>query len=216
MNLFYNKTDDQSLWLTSGRVRGYLNRADKIPHRTEGEQVLLDFIPKKIKRVLDLGTGDGRMITLLKEKIPTVEYFALDFSPHMLGKDNLVNIVQHDLNFPLPKMGYFDGVISCLAIHHLTNSRKQALYSELFSMLKPRGILCNFDHFASTSVSLTQQFRRKMGRQRAPNPDHERRLTSVEIQIEWLKQTGYVDVDCYWKWLQFALLICFKPTTNNS
>jgi tRNA (cmo5U34)-methyltransferase len=77
MNLFYNKTDDPSLWLTFGRVRGYLNRADKIPHRTEGEQVLLDFIPKKIKRVLDLGTGDGRMITLLKEKIPTVECFAL-------------------------------------------------------------------------------------------------------------------------------------------
>jgi ubiquinone/menaquinone biosynthesis C-methylase UbiE len=32
--------------------------------------------PRKL-RVLDLGTGDGRMITLLKEKIPTVECFAL-------------------------------------------------------------------------------------------------------------------------------------------
>ncbi len=60
--------DDHSNWGTSSRVADYLNRLDKIPHRAEGELLLCDFIPKKTRRILDLGTGNGRLIKLLKEK----------------------------------------------------------------------------------------------------------------------------------------------------
>ena len=59
-------TDDHSNWRTSSRVADYLNRVDKIPHRTEGELLLYEFIPKKTRRILDLGTGNGRLIKLLK------------------------------------------------------------------------------------------------------------------------------------------------------
>ncbi len=43
------------------------------------------------------------------------------------------------------------------------------------------------------------------------NKEHEKRLTKTDIQIRWLLETGFVDVDCYWRWLEFALLIGFKP-----
>lgn len=76
-----SRINDPSHWLTSERVQGYLERADKIPHRSEGEYVLLDFIPNTTKKVLDLGTGDGRLIKLLKRKIPSGKYVAIDFSP---------------------------------------------------------------------------------------------------------------------------------------
>jgi SAM-dependent methyltransferase len=66
--------------VTSERVEGYLERADKIPHRKEGENVLLDFIPKTTRRVLDLGKGYGRLIKLLKTKISSAKYVAIDFS----------------------------------------------------------------------------------------------------------------------------------------
>jgi tRNA (cmo5U34)-methyltransferase len=32
--------------------------ADAIPHRSEGEAVLIDHIPANAKKILDTGTGD--------------------------------------------------------------------------------------------------------------------------------------------------------------
>jgi len=219
VRMLNSRINDPSHWLTSERVQGYLERADKIPHRKEGENVLLDFIPKTTRKVLDLGTGDGRLIKLSKTKIPSSKYVAIDFSPPMLrtlkqrfGSDNSVRIVQHDLESILPSVGNFDAVISSLAIHHLKLERKKALYSEIYSILRSGGVFCNLDHFASRSRRLSQHFRRALGGQRAPNRNHEARLNTVESEISLLNKRGFVDVDCYWKWLQFALLISFKPT----
>jgi tRNA (cmo5U34)-methyltransferase len=220
--MLHKKPDDPSHWLTSRRVRQYLNKADKIPHRNDGEQLLLDFIPMRTRRILDLGTGDGRLIKLLKQKIPNIKCIAIDFSPHMLKilrrqyvADKSVIIVEHNFGSQLPDIGFFDAIVSSLAIHHLRDHRKKALYSEILSILRPGGIFCNLDHVASSSVILSQHFRKRMGRQKPVNSEHEERLSSIEEQINWLKQIGFVDTDCYWKWLQFALLISFKPTKQK-
>ena len=62
----------------------YLAKADSIPHRTEGEAALLDFIPQKVERILDLGSGDGRLLALLLMDHPDAEGIALDFSATMI------------------------------------------------------------------------------------------------------------------------------------
>jgi len=69
-----------SEWQTVEHVLAYLAREDKIPHRTEGERVLLDQLPSHVTRVLDLGTGDGRMLALVKLNRQKAEGVALDFS----------------------------------------------------------------------------------------------------------------------------------------
>src|SRR4051794_19742676 len=93
-------------WSSPQNALAYLNVADNLPHRLEGESVLIDHLPENTKRVLDLGTGDGRLIRLIKSNQPDIEAVALDLSPTMLksagehfDSDSTVKIIEHDLAF---------------------------------------------------------------------------------------------------------------------
>ena len=71
-------------WSSVQHALAYLNVANNLPHRTEGEVVLLDHVSKDASRILDLGTGDGRLLRLLKIDRPNMnETIALDVSPTM-------------------------------------------------------------------------------------------------------------------------------------
>src|SRR5436305_15259775 len=97
-------------WGSGDHVRRYLERADEFPRRAEGETVLLDHVPTSVGRVLDLGTGDGRLLALLPSERPQLRCVGLDVSAVMLDAararfdgDEHVELVEHDMANPLPK-----------------------------------------------------------------------------------------------------------------
>ncbi|HZC20301.1 MAG TPA: class I SAM-dependent methyltransferase [Nitrososphaeraceae archaeon] len=238
-NKYYS--DSCTEWSSPEYVLDYLRVADKIPHRNEGEQVLLEYIPKDAKKILDLGTGDGRLIKLLRSKqeqqrnerqhqqlsLPlSLIIIAIDVSPAMLEKarnyfkdDNSIRIIEHDLSYPISDKliteekekeseRQFDAIISGLAIHHLTHERKYSLYKEVYNLLKPGGVFCNLDHVASPTPRLHKQF---LAKTTYKKEDKSNKLLDIQTQLKWLEEIGFIDVDCYWKWLELALLIGIKP-----
>jgi len=203
-------------WTQAEHVDRYLARADDFPHRLEGEGVLLDHIPLDARRVLDLGTGDGRLLARLREGRPRMRAVGVDFSPIMLSaarerfaRDERVELVEHDLGVALPDLGRFDAVVSSFAIHHLEHERKRALCAEVFELLEPGGVFANFEHVASPTERLHLAFFEAIG-EPVESEDASDRTLDVETQLRWLREVGFDDVDCLWKWREMALLVGMK------
>lgn len=208
-------------WTTTEHVLRYLARADGYPRRTEGESVLLEHVPNDARRILDLGTGDGRLLALLGVDRHEMLGVGVDLSELMLeaarerfGSDNRIELVKHDLAEPLPSLGRFDAVVSSFAIHHLEHDRKCSLYGEVFDLLEPGGVFANFEHVASATHRLHLAFFAAIG-EPPEDEDPSDRLLDVGTQLRWLRELGFDDVDCYWKWLEMALLVGVKPAERG-
>jgi hypothetical protein len=104
-------------WQDASHALAYLAPADAIPHRTEGEAELLEHLPAGARRVLDLGSSDGRLFDLALLRCPRARGVALDFSAMLDGlRRRLVGsgrleIVAHDFDarlhgFFLAAIGY--------------------------------------------------------------------------------------------------------------
>jgi tRNA (cmo5U34)-methyltransferase len=120
----------------------------------------------------------------------------------------------------------FDIVISGLAIHHQPDTRKKELYTEIYNLLNPGGVFLNMEHVKSTTPAGEKLFEELfidslLKYNRNINPDITRKeiaaifynrpdkseniLAPVTLQCEWLREIGYIDVDCYFKIFELAL-----------
>ncbi len=211
-------TKPVNLWTSNEHARDYLDRADSISHRDEGESALLEFIPPRTRRIVDLGHRRRTTAGLVRQELvrrghPDTEAVAVDFSPTMLDAarkrfagESSVSVIPHNLDEPLPAVGTFDAVISSFAIHHVVHERKRTLYAEIHGLLNPGGVFCNLEHVASPTPRLHEEFLERIGFT-VETEDPSNKLLDVETQLGWLREIGFVDVDCHWKWRELALLV---------
>jgi ubiquinone/menaquinone biosynthesis C-methylase UbiE len=215
-----------------------------IPLATEQIDVLLRVVRHavpQVERILDLGCGDGILGRTVMVQYPEAHCVFLDFSEPMIeaakqkADSRRATFVVQDLssNSWMQSLAKpFDLVLSGLAIHHLPDERKKALYQEVFDLLKPGGLFLNLEHVAPNSEWAKQVFddlfvdslwshHQKCGGTRTRDeianewyhrPDKtENILASVELQCQWLQAIGFRDVDCFFKLLQLALFGGKKP-----
>ena len=90
----------------------------------------------KGKRVLELGSGNGDMLRLMRDRGATVT--GLDLCPAMIEQCNRLDVRLGDAcNIPFPD-NFFDVVVSIESFIHFDNQRKAL--KEIARVLKPRGI----------------------------------------------------------------------------
>jgi tRNA (cmo5U34)-methyltransferase len=110
--------------------------------------------------------------------------------------------------------GSFDAIVSSFAIYHLAHTRERSLYAEVFERLAPGGTFCSLEHVASATETLHHQFLATLG-VTAEEEDPSNKLLDVETQLSWLREVGFIDVDCHWKWRELALLTGTKREAFN-
>lgn len=204
-----------NLWSNADHARSYLERSARKPWREAAYDHLVEILPPAPRRVLDLGCGDGEVMHRVLAARPGATGLACDFSAEMLGRararfagTETVTVVEHDLDAPLPsEWGRFDLVVSAFAIHHVVDDRKRSLYGEVFEALEPDGTFCNLEHVSSATPELHEEFLRVIGVEDDPS----NKLVAVDTQVEWLRELGFEQVDCFYKWRELALFAGVKP-----
>lgn len=134
-----------------------------------------------------------------------------------------------DWHGEVEKHGPFDLVVSRFAIHHIPDEDKRALYGAVLTWLRPGGIFINIEHTASASPMYAEAHDRLMVeclvgasggddnfdevyasyRERADGPANI--LAPVWDQLDWLRELGYVDVDCAFKAFELAVFAGRRP-----
>jgi SAM-dependent methyltransferase len=187
------------------------------------------------RRVLDLGCSDGFLARAVLSNHPEASAVLLDHSEPMLERARAAmkdfadrcTLLHGDLADSLPSLTRgvapdgFDLVVSGYAIHHLPHLRKRALYEEIHALLQSGGLFVNVEHVASATprgealfdAVYIDHLAARLGRPRE-QVEHEYRnrpdradniLAPVGEQVGWLRAIGFVDADCYFKWLELAV-----------
>ena len=187
-----------------------------------------------VANMLDLGCGDGIVGSAARQIWPEAKLTLLDFSEPMLDAARRrfvdardVALIQADFGEPdwieqVSSHSPFDLVLSAYAIHHQTDDRKRVLYGEIVDVLAPGGVFINIEHVQSSTPRVSAIWDQLLverlleqhpdrgpdvvEREYAKRPDRAaNRLAPVETQLEWLRDLGLSDVDCYFKVLELAV-----------
>ncbi len=178
---------DNHDWTSSEYVSHWAEGQDrKEALRQEAFRVMAQTIPfdKGLPiKILDVGAGYGALTQFLLNHFSNGTAVCQDGSQEMakLGHERMAayegrfTYIQCDfskIGWSRNITGPFEAVVSAIAIHNVRDPKvMQSIYEEILPLLKNGGCFLNFDR---------------------PRPP-------FEEQLMWLRQAGYVDVDCFWK-----------------
>ncbi|MBN1103867.1 MAG: class I SAM-dependent methyltransferase, partial [Deltaproteobacteria bacterium] len=184
---------------------------------------MIPFDPEDAFTVLDLGAGTGLLSALILGRFPKAGITLLDFSEKMLEKARERFQTKKGVRFctldyarsPLPR--HFHLVVSAMSIHHLTDADKRGLFQGIYEALLPEGHFIHAELVrGATDFSEAVHRRVWLGHLERTGLTEEQvsvileRMTydktaPLEAQLTWLREAGFADVDCYFKYHNFAV-----------
>ena len=182
---------------------------------------------KEAPVVLDIGAGTGLLSGFLKEKFPKAELDLIDLSEKMLDvakerlDDDSVNYIVADYTHYSFERKY-DIVISSLSIHHLTDEEKRDLYATIFEILNDDGVFVNAEqvlgHTPAVDALYKEDWSHKIENSGLTSEElqaaYERtkldKMSTLSDQLQWLRESGFVEVDCVYKYYNFVVLLAKK------
>jgi hypothetical protein len=88
-------------------------------------------------------------------------------------------------------------------------ARQQALYGEIFGILRPGGVFANVEHVASSTPARHLEFLDAIG-YGPEGDDPSNKLVPITTHLAWLEGFGYADAECLWKWRELAVVTAWK------
>lgn len=183
----------------------------------------LDLAASRPRRILDLGAGTSLLTRKLLAAHPDADVTLLDGAPAMLDHaraalgDRVAYAVADLADAPPP--GRWDAVVSALAIHHLEDDGKRALFARIHDALAPGGVFVNAEQVLAPTARLQRHYRAWHERASRANGAtdaewaasvermrHDRWAT-VEDQLAWLREAGFPDAGCLFSDHCFAVLV---------
>lgn len=184
----------------------------------------IDLIPAQAQNIVDLGAGSGLLTALVRDRFPEAHIHLMDFSAPMLslagdrlGNDPRITYQRADYaKSTLPDR--LCAVVTSLSVHHLDDHDKRTVYKKAHSALKPGGVFINAEQVAGTTPALDARYRSIWLRQvRAAGATDEQieaslyrqkedRCSPVEDQLDWMREAGFADADCWYKDNRFAVM----------
>jgi len=226
---------DASAWAGERFAHNYLERADiYIQERRKLFRIAVSHIVHCYGKgghlaLLDIGSGDGVLAEIILKAMPGSRATLIDGSAAMVAKARerlrdhdgtrfLVGQFQEVLAGEVPLERY-DWAVSSMAIHHLEQKEKAALYRLVASHLNSGGGFLNIDVVLPPSQELEVWYldlwRGWLGEMmerhgvndespddliaRYKDPASMNKPGTLESQLEALREAGCVDVDCYYK-----------------
>lgn len=182
-------------------------------------------------RILDLGAGTGLLSAFLLQKYPQAHMALIDLSAGMLEQararfegtaaaPRITYILGDYIEHPFPEP--FDLIVSSLSIHHLEDADKARLFYRVFGLLKPGGRFINADQASGSTPYFEAMHKRQWEAaiRRTDLPEaaiasaiERRRLdrnASVPDQLRWLREAGFAEADCVYKYHEFAVFYAEK------
>jgi tRNA (cmo5U34)-methyltransferase len=183
----------------------------------------LELSATQPRSVLDLGAGTGLLTQHVLAARPDVRPTLFDGAPAMLDRarerlGDAATYVVGDLH-DAPPPGPWEAVVSALAIHHLEDDAKRALFARVHGGLVPGGVFVNAEQVLAPTARLQAHYRawheREAKARGATDAEwdasvrrmrHDRWAT-VADQLDWLRAAGFPDAACLFADHCFAVLV---------